>query len=535
MKKQKIQQSIQRFGGAMFTPVLFFAVFGIIVGLTALLKNPLVVGEIANADTTFFKVMDLINVGANAVFKQMPLLFCIGLPVALAKKQQARAVLEAFVIYIIFIYFVSTMLMYWGPSFGIDFTSEARTSGLATIAGIRTLDMGIVGALIISGISVWLHNKLFDKELPKYVETFRGSPFVVLVGYFLMIPAALLACLIWPQVQSLIGNIQTFLIGSGTFGVFLYTMLERMLIPLGLHHFIYAPFLYDSAVVAGGIKAFWVEHLPEYATMTGSLRSFFPAGGFALTGMGKMFAPFGIALAFYTTARPERKKKILAILVPVLITAVFTGITEPLEFTFLFVAPLLFVVHAFLSAAMAAITFMFGITGDFSLGLIQNATLNWLPLGATQWVSYLIQIAIGIVFVGIYFVLFRFLILKYNLKTPGREDGDAETKLYTKADYREKTGQITGAYVESVLSIHAQQAAAYLEGLGGQENIEDVTNCATRLRVTVKDPGKVLTREYFIENGAHGLVVKDHSYQVIVGLTVPTVREEFEKIIHINE
>ncbi|MDT2662569.1 alpha-glucoside-specific PTS transporter subunit IIBC [Enterococcus hulanensis] len=524
MDKQKIKQSIQRFGGAMFTPVLFFAVFGIIVGITAMLKNPLVVGEIANADTTWFKVMDVINVGANAVFKQMPLLFCIGLPVALVKKQSARASLEAFVIYVIFMYFVSTILMYWGPTFGIDFLSEDRTSGLATIAGIKTLDMGIVGALLISGISVYLHNKFFDKELPKYIETFRGSPLVVLIGFVAMLPVAILACIIWPQVQHGIANVQTFLIGSGGVGIWLYTFLERLLIPTGLHHFIYAPFLYDNAVVAGGIKAYWVEHLTEFSTIHDSLRNIFPQGGFALTGMGKMFAPLGISMALYKTALPEKRKKILSILIPVLITAVFTGITEPLEFTFLFVAPVLFLVHAFLSATMAAITFAFGITGDFSLGLIQNATLNWIPLWPTQWQSYLIQIVIGIVFVGIYYVSFKFIIEKMNLKTPGRELTE-ETKLYSKDEYRAQKGKETAANPHEIL------AKNVLVGLGGAENIVDVTNCATRLRVSVIDPKLLKAREYFSEIGTHGLVVNDKAIQVIIGLTVPSVREEFEKII----
>jgi len=528
MNKKNMKQAIQRFGGAMFTPVLFFAVFGIIVGITAMLKNPLVVGEIANADTTWFKVMDVINVGANAVFRQMPLLFCIGLPVALAKKQSARASLEAFVIYVIFMYFVSTILMYWGSSFGVDFESVDRTSGLATIAGIRTLDMGIVGALLVSGISVYLHNKFFDKELPKYIETFRGSPFVVLIGFAVMLPVAILACMIWPQVQHGIANVQAFLVRSGVVGVWSYTFLERLLIPAGLHHFIYAPFLYDNAVVADGIKTAWVENLPAFSTMQDSLRNIFPQGGFALTGMGKMFAPLGISLALYKTALPEKRKKILAILIPVLITAVFTGITEPLEFTFLFVAPVLFLVHAFLSATMAAVTFAFGITGDFSLGLIQNATLNWIPLWPTQWQSYLLQILIGLVFAGIYYVTFKIIIEKFNLKTPGRELSE-ETKLYSKAEYRsqkseEKSEETTG-------TSHEVLAKNVLIGLGGAQNIVDVTNCATRLRVSVVDTSLLKSREYFSEIGAHGLVINDKAIQVIIGLTVPSVREEFEKII----
>lgn len=207
----------------------------------------------------------------------MPLIFAIGLPVSLAKKQQARACLEIFVIYATFLYLTSSILQYWGPVFGVDFESVERTSGLATIASVRTLDMGIVGALIIAGIAVYLHNKFFDMEVPKYVETFKGSPMVVLIGFFVMIPVSVLACLIWSHVQDGIASVQSFLASTGVFGVGMYTFLERLMIPFGLHHFIYAPFLYDSAIVDGGIKAYWVAHLSEFASMKGSLAAMFPA------------------------------------------------------------------------------------------------------------------------------------------------------------------------------------------------------------------------------------------------------------------
>lgn len=481
-KKSTLMQKVQRFGGAMFTPVLFFAVFGIIVGFATLFKNNLVFGSLADPETTWYKVWDIIYNGANTVFKQMPLIFAIGLPVSLAKKQQARACLEIFVIYATFLYLTSSILQYWGPVFGVDFESVERTSGLATI------------------------------------------PMVVLIGFFVMIPVSVLACLIWPHVQDGIASVQSFLASTGVFGVGMYTFLERLMIPFGLHHFIYAPFLYDSAIVDGGIKAYWVAHLSEFASMKGSLAAMFPAGGFALTGMSKMFAPLGISGAIYVTAKPNKKKKVLALLIPVLITAMFTGITEPLEFTFLFIAPVLYLCHAVLAGLMSAITFACGISGDFSLGLIQNASLNWVPLWSTHGGSYVLQIVIGLIFSAIYFVLFRALILKMNLKTPGREADDEESKLYTKKEYKAK---------KENSSDNKYQIAAevYMEGLGGKENIIDVTNCATRLRVSVKDVDKVLPDAYFKENGAHGVVRNGTALQVIVGLSVPNVREEFEKLL----
>lgn len=521
----KFMQKVQRLGGAMFTPVLLFAIFGIVVGFATLFKNPLVMGPIANSNTTWFKMWTIIYNGGNTVFSQMPLLFVIGLPIALAKKQSGRACMEAFVIYLIFVNFVGGILNFWGLSFGIDFASTARTSGLATIAGIRTLDMGMAGAILISGIAVFLHNKFFDMELPKMIETFKGSPLVTLIGFFVMIPVALLVCLIWPNIQHGIFALQDFLISSKVIGVWIYTFLERLLIPLGLHHFVYAPFLYDAAVVNEGIKAYWVANLSNFSTTTQSLRDMFPQGGYALTGMSKMFAPLGIGAAFYVTAKTEKKKKVLALLIPVVITAVFTGITEPLEFTFLFIAPVLFFVHAVLAATLATVTYAAGIVGDFSLGLIQNAALNWIPLFKFHAGSYLLQILIGLVFSLIYFIVFRFLILKFDFKTPGREELD-ESKLYSKEDYTNKKNDKA-----SNESKYADQAVAFLDGLGGKENIVDVTNCATRLRVSVKDSSKIKKIDYFKSYGAHGLVVNKNGIQVVVGLSVPTVREEFEKLI----
>lgn len=240
--------------------------------------------------------------------------------------------------------------------------------------------------------------------------------------------------------------------------------------------------------------------------------------------MSKMFAPLGICGAIYSTAKPNKKKKVLTILVPVFITAMFTGITEPLEFTFLFIAPVLYVCHAVLAGLMSAITFACGISGDFSLGLIQNASLNWLPLWSSHGGIYILQIGIGLVFSGIYFVLFRFLILKLRLETLGREADDAESKLYSKQEFREKQAAKGG-------DKYGLAAAAYLEGLGGKDNIIDVTNCATRLRVSVKDVSLVKPDGFFKENGAHGLVKNGTALQVIVGLTVPKVREEFEKLV----
>ena len=210
------------------------------------------------------------------------------------------------------------------------------------IANIKTLDLGMVGAILIAAIVVYLHDRFFDTELPEFLGVFKGSSLVCIVGFFVMIPVALILCFIWPKVQIGIGSMQGFLKTSGVLGVWVYTFLERILIPTGLHHFIYTPFIFGPAVVNDGIAAYWPAHIKEFSTTAHTLKEMFPQGGFALHGLSKVFGCPGIALAMYATAKPEKKKIAAGLLIPATLTAVFAGITEPLEFTFLFVAPVLF-------------------------------------------------------------------------------------------------------------------------------------------------------------------------------------------------
>lgn len=524
-----MMQKIQKFGGAMFTPALLFAFSGIIVGLCTLFQSEPIMGSIAAPDTAWYQCWYVIKEGAWTLFRQVPLLFVVALPVGLAKKQTARCCMEAIVLYITFNYFLAAILTNWGPALGVNFAVEAGSgTGLTTIASIKTLDTGMIGALAISGIVVYLHDKYFDTELPEWLGVFKGSSFICAIGFFVMLIAAVIFAAVWPRIQGAIAQMQSFFIASGTFGVFCYAFLERILIPTGLHHFIYMPFLYDNIIVEGGVKAAWALSLPEFAASTESLKALFPAGGYALFGMTKVFSPLGIAAAFYTTAKPEKKKAVMGLMIPVVLTAMVAGITEPIEFTFLFIAPVLFAVHALLAGLLNAAAFQFGVVGEFSSGLINWTALNWLPLGANHWRTYVVQVVIGLIFTVIWFIVFRTLILKMDLKTPGREESSGDVKLYSKAEYKEKLAS-------SGKSKNAFRAENFLAGLGGAENIESVTNCATRLRVTVKDPSKVVTLEEFKLMGAHGLVSKGKALQIIVGLDVPHVREEFEKLINQSE
>ncbi|PMD67947.1 alpha-glucoside-specific PTS transporter subunit IIBC [Companilactobacillus nuruki] len=517
----------QRFGGAMFTPVVFFVFSGIIVGLTAVFTNPAIVGGLASPGTAWLSIWKIIDAGGWTVFNNMEVLFVIGLPLGLANKAKERAALEAFVIYMTFNNFVNQILQMFGKNFGVNINSTAETSGLKVIAGVKTLDTGVIGAILIAGIVVWLHNRYFSVRLPDWLGVFQGSAFVAMIGFLLMIPIAGLFVWIWPMFQHGILQMQYFMVKSGNFGVFTYIFLEKALLPVGLHHFIYAPFQYGPAVIEGGTTLYWVKHISQFASTTTPLIKLFPEGGYAMQGMSNIFGIPGIALAFYATAIPKNRKKLLALIIPGVLTAALAGITEPFDYTFLFIAPALFFVHAFLAACLATTMYAFGVTGDMSAGLIDIAAKNYIPMWANHWQTYVIQWVIGIIFIGIYFVVFRFLILKFDFKTPGRSD-DEMVNMFTKDDFKNKKSKEKGTISNDPFRT---AAGAYINLLGGADNIASVNNCFTRLRLTINNPDVLATDNEFMEVGAKGVVRNKDAVQVIIGPDVTNVREEVDDLI----
>lgn len=464
---------IQRFGGAMFTPVLLFPFAGIVVGLAILLQNPMFVREsLTDPNSLFAQIVHIIEEGGWTVFRNMPLIFAVGLPIGLAKQAQGRACLAVMVSFLTWNYFINAMGMTWGSYFGVDFTQDAVAgSGLTMMAGIKTLDTSIIGAIIISGIVTALHNRLFDKKLPVFLGIFQGTSYVVIIAFLVMIPCAWLTLLGWPKVQMGIESLQAFLRSAGALGVWVYTFLERILIPTGLHHFIYGQFIFGPAAVEGGIQMYWAQHLQEFSLSA-----------------------------------------------------------EPLEFTFLFISPLLFAVHAVLAASMSTVMYLFGVVGNMGGGLIdQVLPQNWIPMFSNHADMMLTQIAIGLCFTLLYFVVFRTLILQFNMCTPGRED--AEVKLYSKAEYKASRGQTTAAEPKKELD----QAAGILQALGGVGNISSINNCATRLRIALHDMSQTLDDEVFKKLGAHGVFRSGDAIQVIIGLHVSQLREQLDSLINSHQ
>ena len=522
-------KALQRFGGAMFTPVLLFPFAGIMAGISILLINPALMGSLADPDTFWFKLWMIVQEGAWTIFRNMPIIFAIGLPIGLAKTAQARACLAVIVSYMTFNYYIAAILTTWGASFGVDFSQAiGGVSGLTMIAGIKTLDTSIVGSIFIAAVVTYIHNRFFDKKLPDYLGIFQGAAFVTIIGFVAMLPLAFLTCLVWPQVQGGIESLQGFLGSAGAIGVWLYTFLERILIPTGLHHFIYGPFVFGPAAVEGGLQPYWLQHITEFAQSTQPLIEQFPQGGFMLFGNSKIFGAIGIAAAMIATASKENKHKVEGLLIPAALTAILVGVTEPLEFTFLFIAPYLFGIHALLAATMAAVMYMSGVVGNMGGGLLEIVATNWLPMFENHAMMMVTQLLIGFTFTAIYFFTFKHLILRFDVKTPGRQDADEEIKLVSKAEYRNRNQGQSGESAVDPRDIQAQQL---LEALGGMDNIAEINNCATRLRISVKDPSLLLPDAVFSQAGAHGVVRNKDAIQIVIGLSVSQVRDRMENLM----
>lgn len=530
-----MMQKIQRFGAAMFVPVMLFSFAGIVVALGSLFNNPTLFGSIANPGTPWNSVWDTISAGGWTVFNQEGILFTVGLPIGLANKARGRAAMESVITYLTFNYFVGAMLTHWGAAFGIpnfdkiQIVANSTNSGLTNIAGIKTLDTSILGALVVALIVVWLHNKYFDKKLPDWLGTFQGSTYVYFLGFFAMIPLALLTCWGWPKVQNGITDMQHFIVNSGAIGIWVFEFLNRVLIPTGLHHLVYIPFQLGPAVVAGGLQPYWLKHLAEYAASTRPMAQLAPQEGFMLYGNEKVFLVPFICLAFYNTAKKSKKKQTSALMIPAALTSVLAGITEPIDFTYLFAAPVLWIIYSVMSATMNTIMYALGLRGYMSDGAIGIASMNWLPLWENHWKMYVMQFIVGIVCGIITYLIFRIMIVKFNYITPGREADDEDVKLINKKEYKQKMAAKDAG--KDANDPYIARATAYLELLGGASNIEELSSCATRLRVTVADPDKVAPDSQFKANKAVNVVHHGKAIQVIVGLDVPQVLDEINDLM----
>lgn len=548
-----MMQKLQRFGAAMLTPVLLFSFAITIVGIGTLCTTPAVVGHLASKSSLWYQVWYVVLQGGWTIFNQLPLLFAASIPGGLARKQPARCCIESLASYLTFCYFTSAFIEVWGGPLGIDYIANSSlVSNMSMVAGIKTLNTGVFGAIVIAVIVTGIHDRLYDAPVPEIFGMFSGSACVYSVCFFVMLILAGAAVVVVPVLQQALLWVHRAAIDNAPPSVGIFVFLERIAEPFGLHHIMYLPVYYDDLIVRGGIYSEWAKMLPELATNAQSLKDLAPWAGFAATGWSKVFGIPGIAAAFYATAKPEKRKPLLKLLIPVTATAVLCGVTEPFEFMFLFLAPGLFVLHALLAALMSAVMYLIGIVGVFSGGAFEMILFNVIPLSHAHGLAYIAALVFGLCFTGIYFVLFRAVILKFDIKTPGR--GDKELGAYQSGSFLKsplaffssfgnkrdaknmsddsaKKGQTKAAAEEELAKEDRAFAERIIELLGGKDNIDTLTNCSTRLRVEVNDPAKVADADAFVSAGTKGMISQERAVQVIVGLSVVRIRQHVDSIL----
>lgn len=517
----------------MFAPAMLFSISGLMVGVSALATSVDIVGDLAVYGTPWYVFWTIIQRGSWTVFKRLPLLFAVALPIGLAQKQPARCCLEALVAYFVYCFFLSEIIKLSGDNLGLKYpASLTPASGIAVIDGIKTLDTGIIGPLAVSATVVAIHDRFYDAKVPDWLGTFSGSSLVYLISFFAVFALAAISAAIVPFVYAVTETLRHALVSVGPFGVGVFVFLERALEPMGLHHLLYMPIYYDNLVIHDGIYATWTNLLPILSHSTRPLNELAPWAGFTATGWSKLFGLPAIAAAFYFTAKPERRAGLKAILLPAIVASVVCGVTEPLEFLFMFTYPGLFLLYAVLSSCLAMAMNLFGIVGIFSGGLMEMTAFNFIPLMRMHASSYLLALGIGLMFSAVFFLVFRGLILAFDLKTPGREDHIASdaalARLAGKSSAKEGAAQNGTDNQSSQDHLLAKQVVALL---GGVSNIVGATNCATRLRVEVADPSVVADNAAFVAAGARGLIVTGKTAQVIIGVSVPRIKEHFDRII----
>lgn len=534
--KEKVMDAMQKFSKAMFVPVLILPIAGILIAVGNVFTNVRLLEQfpfLDNPITTGFG--SILSASLLPILTNLGIIFCVGIALGLANKKKAEAGFTALLGYFVFLNAMNKFMELRGMLVPAD---ALQGSGQAIVLGIQVLDMGVFLGIILGIVVALVHNRFIDTSFNNAFQVYGGARFVFIVLIPVVVLLAIVSTFVWPVIQTGIDGLGGIIQQTGNFGIFLYGTLERLLIPTGLHHLIYTPFLYTSlggvAEVGGqvfeGARNIYFSEIADPAVRVLSQSVIWDARG-----ISKMFGLIGACLAMYQTAKPENKVKVKAILIPAVVTSFIAGVTEPIEFSFMFVAPVLFVIHSALSGLSMVALNLFGSRAIGPNGFIDFLLYN-LPLGIekTRWPVYLI---VGVVFFFLYYFLFRFLITKLNLKTVGREEDGTETKLYSKKEYKEK--QLAGAGVGVMASDQAAPSptsetsisAIITKALGGDDNIKTIDNCYTRLRLKLKDPELVDEALLKDETQAKGVIKNGENVHVVYGLTVPKVREELENYL----
>ena len=524
--KDKIFGVLQRVGRSFMLPIALLPVAGLLLGIGSSFTNETMLAayglnSVIHPGTLIYTILDVMSQTGSAVFNNLALLFAMGVAIGMARKEKEVAALSGAVAYIIMNTAIQAMINAAG---GVEAMPANSTT---TMLGITTLQMGVFGGIVVGLGVAALHNKFYKIELPQVLAFFGGTRFVPIISSIVYLVVGIAMFYIWPVVQSGIAALGALVLASGYAGTFIYGLLERALIPFGLHHVFYMPFwqtavggtaIIDGVTVTGAQNIFFAELASKSTTVFSVSATRFMAGKFPFM----MFGLPGAALAMYQCAKPEKKKAAGGLLLSAALTAFLTGITEPLEFTFIFVALPMYAVHC----VLAGLSFMLmhilnvGVGMTFSGGLIDLVLFGVMQGNAkTHWVWVIV---VGAVYFVLYYIIFRFMISKFDYKTPGRDDAE-EVKLYTRADVNARSaasGSTAPAGDDPV-------SALIVEGLGGAANLTDVDCCATRLRCTVKDAALV-RQDVLKASGASGVICKGNGVQVVYGPKVAVIKAKLE-------
>ncbi len=522
--KDKIFGVLQRVGRSFMLPIALLPVAGLLLGIGSSFTNETMLETygltgLIHQGTVLYTVLDIMNQCGSAVFNNLALLFAMGVAIGMAKKEKEVAALSGAIAYLVMNTAISAMINAAG---GVEAMAPNTTTSML---GITTLQMGVFGGIIVGLGVAALHNRFYKIQLPQVLSFFGGTRFVPIVSTAVYLLVGIGMFYAWPVVQTGIGMLGNLVISSGYAGTFIYGLIERALIPFGLHHVFYMPFwqtavggsaVIDGVTVQGAQNIFFAELASKSTTEFSVDATRFMTGKFVFM----IFGLPGAALAMYRTARPQKRKVVAGLLLSAALTSLLTGITEPLEFTFLFIAPVMYAVHCVYAGLaymlMHILDVCVGMT--FSGGLI-DLTLFGIMQGndKTHWLWI---VAVGAVYFVLYYFTFSIMIRKMDLKTPGRESDTEEPKLYNRADFKEKTGVGPDG---TPAPGHDTVSAVILRGLGGKANVTDVDCCATRLRITVADPAKV-SDGLLKQSGASGVVHKGNGIQVIYGPQVAVIK-----------
>ena len=524
--KDKIFGVLQRVGRSFMLPIALLPVAGLLLGIGSSFTNETMLAayglnSVIHPGTLIYTILDVMSQTGSAVFNNLALLFAMGVAIGMARKEKEVAALSGAVAYIIMNTAIQAMINAAG---GVEAMPANSTT---TMLGITTLQMGVFGGIVVGLGVAALHNKFYKIELPQVLAFFGGTRFVPIISSIVYLVVGIAMFYIWPVVQSGIAALGALVLASGYAGTFIYGLLERALIPFGLHHVFYMPFwqtavggtaIIDGVTVTGAQNIFFAELASKSTTVFSVSATRFMAGKFPFM----MFGLPGAALAMYQCAKPEKKKVAGGLLLSAALTAFLTGITEPLEFTFIFVALPMYAAHC----VLAGLSFMLmhilnvGVGMTFSGGLIDLVLFGVMQGNAkTHWVWVVV---VGAVYFVLYYIIFRFMISKFDYKTPGRDDAE-EVKLYTRADVNARSaasGSTAPAGDDPV-------SALIVEGLGGADNLSDVDCCATRLRCTVKDVALV-KQDVLKASGASGVICKGDGVQVVYGPKVAVIKAKLE-------